>query len=468
MTKGAAVLNASDIDWGQAATPAERQSDAQWAERFAEAQQHVLRYLHARQQWFLYQPPRWQRDTDGAVVRRFIAFVRKAQAEALQLPDRKAREVAVKDAISRESKVAIDRTLAIARNLPPLTDSGAGWDAEPFLWVATNTVVDVQTGTARPSDPALKVTLAGGVPLVPDATCPRWRQFLEEVFDGDRDLIAFVQRFVGYCLSGLTSEQVFALLYGTGANGKTTFLKILAYVFGEYATNLPFSALEQRGRSAIPNDIAALVGRRLATASETSEGTRLNEARLKALTGSDTVSARFLYQEKFDFQPTAHLILAVNHKPIISDDSYGFWRRLLLIPFVRSFTGSARDPQLEDRLRAEGSGILRWAIDGCLTWQRDGLNPPDSVLHATARYQEESDPLADFLAEAADLDREARTGASAVQAAYQKWCDLRSISKLERLTARALSQRMADRFPRRHTKTGWVYEGLRLAADRLF
>ena len=130
-------------------------------------------------------------------------------------------------------------------------------------------------------------------------------------------------------LTGGTIEQVFALLHGTGMNGKTTFLNILAYVFGEYATSLPFTALEMRGRASIPNDIAALAGRRLATASETSEGTRLNEARLKALTGSDTVSARFLYREKFDFKPTAHLLLAVNHKPLIADDSFGFWRRLL-------------------------------------------------------------------------------------------------------------------------------------------
>lgn len=468
MTTPASSLPSFPSDLASGVNP-EQVTDSRWAERFALAHADVLRFPHALDYWLVYRAPLWRRDLDGEIVRRAIAFARTEQLRAVEtIDDMKAREAAVKYAIGRESKQAIDRCLSLARSMRPLADTGEGWDSEPFLLGTPTTIVDLTTGQPRPADPSLRVTRSTAVAYRPGALCPRWRQFLEEVFDNDRTLIGFVQRFVGYALSASVIEQVFLLCYGTGANGKSVFLSTLAYVFGEYAVNLPFSALEQRGRSSIPNDVAQLVGRRLATASETSEGVRLNEARLKALTGGDTISARFLYRETFQFTPTAHFMLAVNHKPVISDDSTGFWRRLLLLPFLRSFTGSACDPHLEERLRHEGPGILQWAIEGCLAWQREGLNPPAKVRQETDAYRDESDPLADFLIEAMDFDLTARASASAVQDAYTKWCDLRGITKQDRLNARALSQRLADRFERRKTNTGWTYEGVRIATNRLF
>jgi putative DNA primase/helicase len=468
-----APLTAAEIPWrgGTYDTPATAQepTDARWAERFAEVYADTLRWDHSRGHWLVYRPPLWRIDGDGEAVRLALKLVRDEQARVLdRRDDQKTRARAVKDAIDREGKNAIDRMLALSRNLRPLADRGTEWDLDPLLLGAPNGIIDLRTGRMGPGDPSLRITQAVGVPFLADATCPRWLQFLDEIFEGDDALIAFVWRFVGYSLTGLTIEQVFVLCCGTGANGKTTFLKIVAYVFGEYGCNLPFTALEMRGRSSIPNDIAALIGRRLATASETSEGTRLNEARLKALTGGDPISARFLFKEAFQFQPTAKFMLAVNHKPLIADDSYGFWRRLMLVPFLRSFIGSARDNELDARLRLEGPGILQWAVAGCLAWQRDGLQPPDSVRVATEQYREESDPIADFLAEACAIEVGVSSGASAVQVAYSKWADVRHIDKAERLSKQALAQRLADRFARRHTKTGWVYDGLRVATDRMF
>ena len=207
--------------------------------------------------------------------------------------------------------------------------------------------------------------MSTSVPFVRDAQATRWERFLDDIFSSDHELIAFVQRFIGYCLTGMTTEQALALFYGRGANGKTTFINVISRVLGDYAHNLPFSTVELRQRASIPNDLAALDGRRFVTASETNDGVRLNEARIKALTGCDRLSARFLHGEWFSFQPVAKFVLAVNHKPVVRDDSKGFWRRIRLVSFTQCFEGRRRDDQLEQRLLEEAEGILCWAVEGC-------------------------------------------------------------------------------------------------------
>lgn len=186
---------------------------------------------------------------------------------------------------------------------------------------------------------------------------------------GPVDLVRFVQRAVGYSLSGATGEQCLFLLYGTGADGKGTFTNQLKRVLGDYGWNMPFATIEAKDRAAIPNDLAALAGRRFVVASETNDGTRLNEGRIKALTGSDPITARFLHGEFFEFEPVAKFWLSVNHKPVVRDESHGFWRRIRLIPFMKTFP---INPTLGDRLHTKAPGILAWAVRGCLHWQREG------------------------------------------------------------------------------------------------
>jgi putative DNA primase/helicase len=443
-------------------------TDTAHAERFADAYGARLRFVHPKTEWRIFNAPLWRRDIDGEVWRVAMDFARVRQHDALGLSDRTRRERAVAFGIRCESKSALEKTLSLARALHPIADDGADWDRDPFLVGAPNVLIDLRTGDSRPGTPDDRVTMAVGATFDPEADAPRWRQFLAEIFDGDALLIAFIQRYLGYCLTGETTEQVLALCFGRGANGKTTVLNLLSHVFGDYAANTAFSTLELRGRSTIPSDVAALVGKRLVTASETNDGTRLNEARLKALTGGDVITARELYQSQFSFKPVAKFLLAVNHKPTVHDDSFGFWRRILLVPFMRCFTASARDTHLEDTLKGEASGILNWAIAGCLAWQHDGLQPPDCVRQATEEYRQDADPLNDFLAEACDIEANQTVKASAVQAAYQKWADKQGLSKHDRLSAKTLGQRLADRFQRRHTREGWVYDGIRIATERLF
>ena len=225
---------------------------------------------------------------------------------------------------------------------------------------------------------------------------------------GDDDLADFLQRAMGYSLTGITTEQVLLLLYGTGANGKGTFANTLKRVLGDYAWNMPFATLELKDRASIPNDLAALAGRRFVIASETNDGTRLNESRVKALTGCDPVTARFLHAEFFTFEPCAKFWLSVNHKPIVRDDSYGFWRRLRLIPFTRTFPVNAA---LGEALRAEWPGILAWCVAGCLAWQAEELTAPARVTQATDDYARDSDVLAQFLTEACEGDPSAEVTA---------------------------------------------------------
>jgi putative DNA primase/helicase len=299
------------------------------------------------------------------------------------------------------------------------------------------------------------------------ATCPRWLRFLDEVFGGDADLIEFIQRSAGYCLTGVTTEQVLWLMHGSGANGKDVFQGTLRAMLGDLAFNSPFSTFELNARPSIPNDVAALLGRRLVTAAETLEGTRLNEARVKALTGSTVMTARFLHAEYFQFEPLAKYWLALNHLPVVKNDSYAFWRRIRLIPFNRQFKEDA-DPHLLDTLAGELPGILTWALEGCLRWQMGGLRPPAIVTAATEEYQRDSDPLAEFLADRCVFHPQHRVQAGRFYTAYRTWAQEQGLPDKETLGSKTFGQRAQGRFRRGpHTRDGYWYFGVGLAADGL-
>ena len=446
----------------------DRQTDAGLAERFARSRGLDLRFNHRRNLWLNYLDHRWQPDRNGGTCRLMIGFARKLQEEALEIPDRKLREEALKVGLKVESKAGLDRMEAIAKNLLPIADAGDGWDADPWLLGAPNGVIDLRSGELRAGDPADRITMTIGAAYDATATCPRWEQFLEEIFVGRTELIEWVQRFVGYSLTGRVIEQILAVAYGVGANGKSTFLEVLGAMCGDYAWNMPFSTIELRQRASIPNDLAALQGRRFVTASETNDGVRLNESRIKTLTGSDTVTARRLYREHFQFQPTAKFWLAVNHKPTVRDDSHGFWRRLRLIPFTRTFDGVACDEELKDTLLTETPGVLNWAITGCLAWQQQGLDPaPEIVLAATREYQGDSDPLRDFLEECCEVDTAATVPASVLYGTYVRWCDRQKLSRDDRMSRQQFGGRIGNRFERRHVMAGKVYQGLKVVMDKL-
>jgi putative DNA primase/helicase len=437
------------------------------AERFARLYGNQVRYDHRRSRWLCWEGHRWRPDADATVMRLAMAMTRQWQREAFDLPPSDMRKDLVKFTFSLERRSTLMNALALAKALKPIADAGEDWDANPWLLSTPTGVVDLHTGTCHPGQPRDRLTLQTAARFVPTAPCLRWDQFLREIFNGEDDLVTFMQRAVGYSLVGVTTEQVLFLLYGTGANGKGTFANTLKHALGDYAWNMPFTTVELHERSAIPNDLAALVNRRFVTASETNEGTRLNEARVKALTGCDPMTARFLHSEFFEFEPVATFWLSVNHRPIVRDDSYGFWRRIRLVPFTQRF---ALDTTLAGQLDAEASGILAWAVRGALAWQADGLAAPDIVIQATKDYEAESDPLRDFLDEACDLENDkAETNATVLYKHYKRWADRRGLTEKERLSQTMFWRKLGERYEKDRDRTAGVfYLGLAirpLAAD---
>jgi putative DNA primase/helicase len=437
-------------------------TDSGNGELIASLAQARYKFDHRRGLWLKFSGSYFAPDPDEEMIRFAKAAARIRYQRASLIEDLKQREAEARWAISSESRQKIDAALKLARSEEGIADVGTDWNRDPMLMAVPNGVIDLRTGILRQGKPEDRINLHSPIPYDPQARCHRWHVFLREIFEGDSEIIDYVQRRAGYSATGDTSEQDIAILLGKGANGKTIFLSTLNAALGDYAYNMPFSTIELRDRTAIPNDLAALVDRRFVTASETNQGARLNEARIKALTGCDPVTARFLHCEFFTFRPLAKFWLSVNHRPRVSDNSYGFWRRVRLIQFNRQFIGKDADLNLERKLRVELPGILAWIIRGCLRWQRVGLNPPQKVIRATADYQRESDPLAEFLAERCIEDPNAAEQAASLYEEYKRWGMDRKLKDKEMLGTRTFGELMAERFKKMHQKSGTRYFGIQI------
>jgi putative DNA primase/helicase len=433
-------------------------TDVGQAQRFAERYGTLIRFDHSRRVFLRWKSHFWAIDDDGEVKRLAVELAREQYLRADDEPNLQTREAIAKFAVQAQARRKIEDVLELVKVLAPITNAGHLWNADPFLLATPWAVVSLQTGHVRDGQPEDGITFHTNAKSDPLAEAPRWRRFLHEVF-ADQSLVDYVQRAVGYSATGDMREQVVFLNVGHGSNGKSTFLETIADVLGQYAYAAPFSTFEAGQRSEIGADVAALAGRRFITSSETNARSRFNEARLKALSGGDTMNARHLYGNPFEFHPVGKIWLAVNHKPTVADDSYGFWRRLHVIPFEQTFSGSADDKTLKATLRSEASGILNWIIEGAMSWQRDGLNPPSCVLAARDAYQREEDPIGDFLDEACIFGQGMRSAASQVWTAYQAWCQQQSVKGLGR---KQFGQAMAKRVESRHAEFGRMYVGVGL------
>lgn len=431
---------------------------------FAQRDGGHVRYDHKRQRWLLFRGHRWRTDVDGEVTRLAIETVKARARAALDIRDRTDQTLAVKWALQSQNAGRLHAMLAIAKDLKPIADDGEDWDADPMLLCTPNGVVDLSTGERRDGRPEDRITLCTAVPYEPSAIGRRWPRFLEEVFETDADRIDYLQRAAGYSATGSHQEQVFFTSYGGGGNGKTTLMEALRGVLGEYAHDLAFTALTAGKLNTGLFDLADLPGKRFVTAAET-EGkrTKLDEGRLKAMTGGDPMTASQKGKPQFSFQPTHKLWLCVNQLPKVDDDSNAFWQRARLIPFERTFRGRRGEVKgLADKLvRDEGAAILAWLVHGAVAWMRNGLGePPQAVTRATESWRAESDDVAAFVGERCVVEDGRREYSSVLYKAYVAWA---TAQQRLPVTGNAFGRRLKLRFDGQHDRNGQYYVGVGLA-----
>ncbi len=334
-----------------------------------------------------------------------------------------------------ESDAKVGSCLAVASVLKEIARSPDMFDRDEMLLNTPSGTIELGTGACRKHHRRDRITKLAGVPFDRDAQCPRWVSFLDQIFarpdpasptgsSPDLELIAYVKRALGYSLSGSTREQCYFVLYGTGRNGKTTLLETVAHVLGDYAATTPTDTLmAASGARGTENDLARLRGARFVSAVETGEGRQLDEARVKRITGGDTLTARFLFKEFFEFKPTFKIWMAVNDRPEIHGTDLGIWRRTRLIPFDVVIPEHEVDADLPETLRSEAPGILAWLVEGALEWRQHGLGPPPSVLKATEDWRSESNSVARFVEECCSVGKSLSAKGSYLSKAFTEWAE---------------------------------------------
>lgn len=425
-------------------TPAFHLTDIGNAHRLAARHGEDIRWCDPMGRWLHWTGVRWEQVGPTILVDLAKDTALAIYDEAKAAPAGSEYQTALqKWAKSSGSGRAIAAMIALTKTvLGDLAVDADDLDADPMLLGVENGVVDLRTGAGRAPARADYVTKACRVPFDPAATCPLWDAFLDRIFASDAEVVAYVQRAAGYSLTGKTSERVIFIGHGSGTNGKTTFLEVLAHILGTYAMSTPVETLMARKDPGIPNDLARIKSARFVSATETERGSKLAEARIKAVTGGDRMTARFLHQEFFDFIPQCKLWFATNHRPEIASGGKAIWKRVRLLPFEVEIPEDEVDPDLKGKLLAEAPGILAWMVRGCLEWQRVGLKEPASIRKANRAYEEDEDVLGAFLEDRAIVEPNVWVSVADLYAAFQEWAKAHGE---ELLSAKAFSQAMSER-----------------------
>jgi P4 family phage/plasmid primase-like protien len=439
--------------------PQWRLTDSGNGERLVARHGRDMRYCGPWKCWLYWDGTRWTRD-DVFRVRSWTKQVaRNILAEALPIQDRELRDSVIAWSQRSESTAARTAMLTAAESEVGIPILPNDMDTHLFLLNVLNGTIDLHTGCVKRHDRNDVLTKLAPVRYDPTATCPTFMAFLERVLP-DPEVRLFVQRAVGYCLTGDVSEQCLFFLHGGGANGKSTLLTVLQALMGDYARQAAPELLVNRNGERHPTELADLFGARAVMSIEVDEGKRLAESLVKQMTGGDKMKGRFMRADFFEWLPTHKLFLAANHKPTIRGTDYAIWRRIHLVPFTVTIPKAERDGKLPAKLAAELPGILNWAIAGCLDWQKHGLGVPQAVTDATEEYRADQDVFGDFLTERCVKDPQARELAGNLWAAWKSWCE--SNGEKEG-TQKSFGLRLGERgFEQKRTNTGRFWRGIRL------
>jgi len=420
--------------------------------RFSERHVDDLRYIATKAQWLKWDGERWRPEE---TLLAFDLARKSCRADAQEYGNGKP-----------PSNVSSAKTIAAVERLAKADRRQAAtleqWDADDWLLNAGPATVDLRTGFGRAPDPDDYITKKMACAAAPPGTAhPIWSAFLDRITAGNIDFQKFLQRCCGYCCTGATSEHKFVFAYGTGANGKSTFINTIREILGDYATVAEVGTFIASRTERHPTDVAKLHGYRVAVGQETEKGRRWDEAKIKSMTGGDKMTARFMRQDFFDFVPKFKLWITGNHKPIVVNVDEAMRRRMLLVPFTVQIPPEERDPNLAEKLKAEWPAILRWMLDGCLEWQEIGLAPPLIITDATDAYFDDQDLIKQWLEECTgDGGPFAFAPSSQLFASWKNWCDARGLPPGN---SQNLSDALHDRgFERKRTMRAKGFKGLTL------
>ena len=420
------------------------------ANDFARQMEDHARHVAKWGRWLYWEGGVWKEEE---TTRAFDEARYLVWAEADRAPTAKLR-----NQLSRAATVAaVERLAKAGRRIAATTDI---WDRDTGLLNSPGGVVDLATGDIRPHRPEDYMTKSTAVsPAPPGTEAPMWLRFLDRIFEADQEVIASLQRYVGYCLTGSTQEHKIAFLHGVGRNGKSVFLNTTSRIMNDYAVAAPMEVFVATNQERHSTDVAGLRGARLVTAQEVESGRRWDEAKVKALTGGDPITARFMRQDNFTFDPQFSLILAGNHKPRIRNVDVAIRSRFLLFPFRVIIPEDERDPLLAQELEAEWPAILRWMIDGCLQWQEIGLAPCQAILDATEEYMNAEDQIASWIEDHCIEDPNAMTRSMMLYENYKEWCERNGLRHgTQKAFSEKLSERQLDKT--RDSKGRWAFIGL--------
>ena len=474
---------AQEIDWrGKPAEPApideqaldpHFQSDVGFADAFAQRFGHRVRFVAEEGVWLIFDPRHgWHRDTSGEIRAMFIAYARElyraACDKAKDAADPQTAGKAIAAAARLGDKSRIDPALAFAAVNRRLVLSVTALDREPHLLGVQNGVVDLRDGSFANHSPDVLVTRQCACAFDPEAVCPTFDAFLEQVQPAP-EMRAFLQRLAGYSLTGYIGEHILPFHFGCGANGKGTFLEqTLFKLLGSYAAKVTDSLIYLDRKGVVPHlEIAGLCGTRFALGEENSEGGGLNEGLLKKMTGGDRQKGRFHYKTFFEYDPTAKIHLVGNHRPRITGRDDGIWRRFRLVDWPVKIPDEKQDLRLWGKLAAEFSGILNWAIAGALALSERGTQPPPSVIASTNQFRADSDSFGDFLREKTEDDPAGTVTKAGLFNAYRDYCEDQALPPKYRQTKRKVGFLMIERGYDEGIKHGnaKIWHGIRLKEE---
>ena len=437
------------------------------AERFVDSFGKDIRYNYDNKCWVVWDGATWKRDDTQKVKKLADNLIKRMRREAVETDDEKIADALMKNVRRLASSSGKEAMLKEAQHIGKTATLNSDYDRDTYLLNCENGVVDLRTGELLPHDRSLMMSKNTHVALDKEGEPENWLKALDGLFQGDKDVIGFVRRAIGYTLTGSVKEQCLFQCVGNGSNGKSLFFNTVTSLLGDYSLNAQVESVLTRAKgssgSASP-DIARMNGARFVRTNEPNEGARFNEGLVKQLTGGDVVTARYLYGVDFEFKPVFKLWIACNNKIIVRGTDKGIWRRMRLIPFEATFEGKNADKGLEERVLGELPKILWWAVKGCLEWQKDGLGMPEKIQKATLEYQEEMDVVKSFLKDCAVNDRNGKERAQDVFAEYREWA--RIGNEWGGMTQTKFGLEMSKMYKKRNISGYVYYMGLSLKSRK--